>query len=387
MTTILPDRRARCLLVALGATLALGVLVAGIGSARAQDDGTRHNFVQPVPPASGPHYAYGYEGTQILKAATIDLAQRQVTMPLYQGALADGRTVWYVLTDVSDEGVAREAGLIYSPKLANAGGRAVRTATVRPDGTFVFDRGAVDFAPERLLVPGDAPDYFPATQSQPGSIGDESYTPLVRVGSLVYNAATVAFDIGASEIEFPDGNIDYTKVIDRAVAISPERGTVTFAMNLGTVAGRPILFIALAANHDFVATAEATTLTPALSDLSFGANDGATSSVAVNYIMVNGPTGDGNPQIQGLNSALSDPTGQVLDIFDSAPGIVDGYSPMWDLYLGWWTQEAIDNGYRARVHSDLEWLTLVQQGWITGQDGGPMGTSGIVSNCPVIMSW
>jgi len=28
-----------------------------------------------------------------------------------------------------------------------------------------------------------------------------------------------------------------------------------------------------------------------------------------------------------------------------------------------------------------------EQGWITGADGGPMGTAGIISNCPLIMSW
>ena len=209
----------------------------------------------------------------------------------------------------------------------------------------------------------------------------------MRVGDVVYNASTVAFGVAAEEIEFPDGNVDYAKVIDRAVAISPANGTVTLSLNLGTVAGRPVVFIALASNHPFVATAEATTLTPALDDLGYGANDAADSSVAVNYIMVNGPTGDGNPQIQGVNSALSDETGQVLDIFDSAPGVAAGYSPLWDLYLGWWTQEAIDQGYRARVQGELEWLTLVEEGWITGPDGGPMGTGGIVSNCPLIMSW
>jgi hypothetical protein len=77
----------------------------------------------------------------------------------------------------------------------------------------------------------------------------------------------------------------------------------------------------------------------------------------------------------------------VLDVFDSAPGVRDGYSPMWDLYLGWWTQEAIDKGYRAAVQSELEWLTLVEKGWITGADGGAMGTVKLVSNCPLIMHW
>jgi hypothetical protein len=350
-------------------------------------DSFRHDFYQPTPPAIGIHHKFGYEGQQILQAAKVDLGQNTVTLPLYKGQLEDGRSVWYVLTDVSDEGVARQTGLNYAPKLANARGSAVRTARWNNDGTLIFDKGTVDFSPERVLTPGDAPDFFPPKEARAGSVGDEFYTPLVRVGDLVYNATTVAFNVDASEIEFPDGKVDYSKVLDRAVAISPANGTVTFSLNLGSVDGHPIVFISLESNDMFVSAAEATTYTPALSGVSFGLNDSANSVVAVNYIMINGPTGEGNPQIQGVNSALSDKGGQVLDVFDSAPGVRDGYSPMWDLYLGWWTQEAIDKGYRAAVQSELEWLTLVEKGWITGADGGAMGTVKLVSNCPLIMHW
>jgi hypothetical protein len=347
----------------------------------------RHDFYEATPPAIGIHHKFGYEGQQILQAAKVDLEQNTVTMPLYKGQLEDGRSVWYVLTDVSDEGVARQTGLNYAPKLANATGRAVRTARWNNDGTLIFDKGTVDFSLERVLTPGDAPNFFPPKEAKAGSVGDEFYTPLVRVGNLVYNATTVAFDVDANEIEFPDGNVDHSKVLDRAVAISPANGTVTFSLNLGNVDGHPIVFISLESNDMFVSAAEATTYTPALNDVSFGLNDTANSDVAVNYIMINGPTGEGNPQIQGVNSALSDKGGQVLDVFDSAPGVRDGYSPMWDLYLGWWTQEAIDKGYRAAIHSELEWLTLVEKGWITGAEGGEMGTVKLVSNCPLIMHW
>ena len=43
-----------------------------------------------------------------------------VTLPLHEGRMADGRSVWYVLTDVSDQRLAQKEGLNYSPKLANA---------------------------------------------------------------------------------------------------------------------------------------------------------------------------------------------------------------------------------------------------------------------------
>lgn len=340
-----------------------------------------------LPAALGPHYAYGYQGQLILPSAVVNLERSEVTLPLYRGRLEDGRTVWHVVTDASDAAAARAMGLISAPKLANAGGRAVRNARRERDGSFIFAQGAVDFSAERMLVPGNAPHFFPPMVAHAGSLADADYTPLARVGDVIYNATTVAFDVDAAEIEFPQGNVDHSKVLDRVTAISPAAGTVTFAMNLGTVAGRPIVFVSLESNDHFVSAAEATTYTPALNDLSFGAVDEPGSSVAVNYITINGPTGDGNPQIQGVNSALSDSTGQVFDIFRSAPGVRDGYSPMWDLYLGWWSDEAIASGYRARIHSDLEWLTLAEAGWITGMNGGPIGTAGLVSNCPLIMSW
>jgi hypothetical protein len=340
-----------------------------------------------LPESLGPLYAYGYEGNLILSSAVVDLEKREVTLPLYRGRLEDGRTVWHVVTDASDATAAQDMGAIYSPKLVNAGGRAVRMARREIDGRFVFERGEVDFSAERMLMPGDSPNPFPPQLTHAGSMGDDAYTPLARVGDVVYNATTVAFDVEADEIEFPRGDVDHSKVMDRVTAISPKARTVTFSMNTGTVAGRPIVFISLESNDHFVSAAEATTYTPALSDVSFGAGDEPNSSVAVNYIMVNGPTGDGNPQIQGVNSALSDSTGQVFDIFHAAPGVHEGYSPMWDLYLGWWTDEAIGKGYRARVHSQLEWLTLVEEGWIVGEDGGEPRSVGLVSNCPLIMSW
>jgi len=138
--------------------------------------------------------------------------------------------------------------------------------------------------------------------------------------------------------------VDYGKVLDRVTAISPRKGTVTFRMNVGTTTERPVLFISLDSNDPLLSALEATTYAPALSDLRTGVNDAPNSAVAANYIITNGPTGANNVQRQGLNSALSDPGGQVLDIFDGAPGLLNGsaYSPMWNLYLSSWTPEAED---------------------------------------------
>ena len=63
------------------------------------------------------------------------------------------KTVWYILTDVDDQGVATLLGLNYSAKLSYAANGA-RTANLDENGNLVFDKGTVDFSPVRSIVPG-----------------------------------------------------------------------------------------------------------------------------------------------------------------------------------------------------------------------------------------
>jgi len=376
-------------------TLVSGSAMSSAGVVATRGDGDTaatqgHEPVQPAPSAVAGYYPVAYTGEPILRSAVADTTNSTVTLPLHKGRMRDGRAVWYVLTDTSDRATAHKLGLNWSPKLANAPGRAVRTATLDEHGALVFDQGTVDFRPERTVVPGAAPNFFPPAEATPGSVGDRYYSPLVRVGNAggaVFNATTIAFDVDAAQIEFPDGGVDHRRVLDRAVAISPAKGTVTLSMSLGTSGGRPVLFVSLDSNAELLSALEATTYAPALKNLPVGRNDRADSAVAVNFIIANGPTGSDNPQRQGLNSALGDPGAQVFDIFDGAPGVLNGraYSPMWDLYVSAWTQEAIDRGYRSALHSELEVLGMAARGWLTAPGGGPVGPSGLISNCPLIM--
>ncbi len=109
----------------------------------------------------------------------------------------------------------------------------------------------------------------------------------------------MAFDVAADEIEFPDGNVDYSKVVDRAVAISPANGTITLSLSLGTADGRAILFMSLDSNAELVSALEASVYAPAMSDIPVGLNDTPNSAVAANYIITNGPTGNDNPPTAG----------------------------------------------------------------------------------------
>jgi hypothetical protein len=158
-------------------------------------------------------------------------------------------------------------------------------------------------------------------------------------------------------------------------------------MSLATSSGHPVLFVSLDSNSPLVSALEGTTYAPALRTLPVGVNNRPASAVAVNYIVQNGPTGANNPQRQGLNSALGDRGAQVLDIFSTVPGLLNGeaYSPMWDLYVGEWTRAAIDQGYRSVLHSELDLLGMAARGWVTAPGGNPLGPSGLVSNCPVLM--
>jgi hypothetical protein len=311
---------------------------------------------------------------------------------LYRGELRDGRNVWYILTDTSDRAAADSLGLNFSNKLAYAStGRATRTAELRQDAVLVFDQGTVDFSPEHILVPGAEPNPFPPAQFQPGSVGDEFYSPLVKItnqgGLPVYNAPIVAFDVDDEEISFCDGNPDYSKVHDKVVRICPEEdgGTVTMDMTVGFSFAKPVFYLSTDANDALPAAMETATLAPALSDLTQGRDDSFASPVERLFAVVNGPRGAENPQRQGFNSALGDGVaGGPLNLLGGIPTVATDYSPIWDLNVGAWTQEAVDKGYGSRMIDEFQYLGMVQRGFITGPGGAPFGSSGFFVNCPVV---
>lgn len=333
----------------------------------------------------------------LLRSGEMDLSDANaptITIPLYKGQMRDGRSVWYILTDTNDQGNADQLGLNYAPKLAYAEvGRAFRTATIGRDATLTFDKGTVDFAPARRLVPGDAPNFFPPKSFESGSAGDADYTPVVKItnaGGFMYNAPVIAFDQPASALNFCSGAVNYSILHDRVAKICPNEGTVTIKLTPIFSFGRPSLYMSMEASDRMVAALDAGTFAPALGDAPVGGDDGAFSAVERLFPIANGPMGASNPQRQGLNSALGDgplPNGAdrpPLNVIGAIPTIALDYSPLWDLNLAVWTQEAIEKGYRARIIDEFQLLGLAQDGWITGMDGKPFGSTGIVVNCPIV---
>ncbi len=412
MIAILPRRR-RTLLAGLSVVaLAALVLAQFVRPSAAQTS------PEPPPPSVGTGIPQSYFGpqpsqtlgednerlvgpVQLLRSGRFDAQAMTITLPLYRGQMRDGRSVWFILTDTTDKENAIGLGLNFSSKLAYAAvGHAARDAVLEEDTSLTFRRGAVDFSPERTVQPGPESAPFPPAVAEPGSVGDEYYTPLVRLvnqpGTPIYNAPVVAFDATPEEISFCDGSPDYSLVHDRVTAICPNppeeadstadgngSGTVTIALTPIFSFARPSVYMSTEATDAVTAALDMGTFAPALADIQTGRDDSAFSAIERLFPIANGPTGADNPQRQGLNSALLDGL-PPMHVIGGLPTIALDYSPLWDLNLGEWTQDAIDRGYRSRVIDEFQLLGLVEDGWITGPGGAPFGSTGIIVNCPIV---
>ena len=380
-------------------------LLTGSATSLAQDNATPEpagiDEVQPAPASIGADIPSTYFGpppsevdknlvgpVDLLRSGEIDMEAGTITLPLYEGRMSDGTPVWYVLTDTTDEANAEALGLNHSAKLAYADVEgAVRTGTLEQDLTLTFDGGTVDFAPEHQLTPGEGEAAFPPTTAEPGSIGDDAYSPLVKIenaGGHIYNAPIIAFGNTAEQLAFCEGNPDHSLVHDRVVSICPEEQTVTVRLVVGFSFARPVFYVSFDASDPVVATLESSTFAPAMSSIQVGFDDGAFSAVERLFVTANGPTGADNPQRQGLNSALLGEGTGPLNVFGGVPTIALDYSPMWDLNLGIWTPEAIEAGYRSRMIDEFQFLAMAQGGHITGMEGGPFGSTGFIVNCPIV---
>ncbi len=324
----------------------------------------------------------------------LDLETANITLPIFKGQ-HDGETVWYIVTESSDQENAERLGVNFAPKLANAlGTAAVQNArfinantgkpipgspSIKSHGVVLEFDGTVDFSPERIVVPG--PDGFPPTQFQAGAVGDAEYTPLVTTGNgIVLNASQVA---NASGLHDAVVDIDLTK---RTVALGQFRGFYEF---------EEILYLHQEGSIELVAAVEGSTWTPNLNAApGLGSNDPETSARSAIIPIVNGVRGGSNPDRQGLESALLG-QGDPLNVTQEEPGFEDGevlYSPIWDLHLVVWTQEAIHHKYRrlltdadevADVFSEGQLMSATPNSGVKNSSLQGLEALGAISNCPI----
>jgi hypothetical protein len=142
-------------------------------------------------------------------------------------------------------------------------------------------------------------------------VGDANYSPLVQVlnaAGVIYNAPIVAFNVTADQINFPNGNVDYTKVHDQVLAIDPVNMTVTLNLITGFSFGRPVWYISMDASIPLAAAIEHNTLAPLMANLPLGRDDSFSSPIERIFLAANGPEEGGcaNPLRQGLSADLAD---------------------------------------------------------------------------------
>ena len=325
---------------------------------------------------------------QLLNTGQIDASSGTITIPLYLGHLVDGRNVWYILTDASDAGIAAELGLNFSAKMAYMANGA-RSANLDQNGDLVFNAGTVDFKPSRSITPGPQGSEFPPSAFQPGEVGDANYSPYVRVlnsGGVIYNAPIVAFNVNANDINFPNGNVDYSKVHDQVLAIDPVNMTVTLNLINGFSFGRPVWYVSMDASIPLAAAIEHNTYAPLMANLHLGDDDSFDSPIERIFIATNGAEAGScdNPLRQGLSADLADGY-RPNNTLGGIPTLALDYSPAWDANLYEWTQDAISKGYRGQLREEFQILTFVQDGLLTGPGGAKFGSAGFSINCPIVI--
>jgi hypothetical protein len=367
----------------------------------------------------------------------INLSDESARLPIYPGTAPNPstgkqETVWYILLDASDSGLAADLGVNFAPKLANVGigcPACVQTVTeanpaptANPFGPAVIHfAGAPDFSPTRIAVPG--PTGFPLKNFQPGSDvppGDK-YSPFIRIAGsdVIYNAPIIAAGNGPYDVT------THTNTEDRVLGIhiggpsQPGRFSESWVDMLfvkGFDSGEPIVYLSTDAGQPLTAVLERSTYVPALNDASFNGGDDFLGSARERLFgFINGQTGVNNPQAQGFqhlaldggvadNASASNTSfinalrygGDLLNVFGdfptlSSPRHADAYSPLWDAQLGLWTPKAIKLGLDKRQIDENTVLNLAadRPDLLTGVNPAtgapsPYGSVGVDINCAVL---
>ncbi len=359
----------------------------------------------------------------VSNAVKVDLDNQFVRVPLHRGEFR-GKTVWYILTDASDMGMADELGLNFAPKLANAAigcPRCVQKVWLESSKKNVFGEATVhfqgipDFSPRRVLTAG--PKGFPPAKAKPGAVGGPRYSPFMRFGrsKVVYNAPIVAVGNGPFDV------VHHSNTADRVLAVHPAAkstgqsqfhgASVDLLFIRGFDSGKPIVYISTESDDPLTAVVERATFAPALRRTPFRGGDDFLGSLRERiFPFVNGQTGRNNPEAQGLAHVILDGHGtedaslgnrplinalrhggDSLNVQGDFPTLSENhrrasYSPLWEAQFGEWTAKAVRLGLNKRQTDEFQILNLAlrRPDLLTAPGGKPFGSFKTQINCPVI---
>jgi hypothetical protein len=370
-------------------------------------------------------------------AIEVNLTHEFVRLPIYPGVAYAGtkhaEKVWFILEDASTEGAADDLGLNYAPKLANMAidcPGCVQTVHLinLPASQNHFGpapisfAGAPNFSPTRIAVPG--PQGFPLAKFQPGAVAGPGYSPFIRIAGsdTIYNAPIIATGNGPYDV------VNHTDTADRVLGIHIGRSPadspsgsfseswVDMLFVKGFDGSKPIVYLSTDAGQPISAVLERSTYVPALNNASCnGCDDFLGSARERLFSFVNGQTGVGNSESQGLQHLAKDGLigenavqsntkfinalrygGDALNVFGDFPTLLsprhaDAYSPLWDDQLALWTPKAVKEGLNKRFVNEDSVLNLAYShpDLLTGFNpatGGPelYGSIGVDIDCAVI---
>jgi hypothetical protein len=326
-----------------------------------------------------------------IESAVENADRTEATFPLYfahrTGAGLEA-AIGLVITDASTPEMAAALGVNYAPKLKNAvGTAAVQQGTFSGPGSQV-DRASViaglrqgrlrvahtvDFhAATRAVTRGVALDYFPPAVAIPGAVGDDLYTPLVQLpDGTVINAPHVSNRTGRAD-----------KV--NGLTQLGDRPAVRYRETAGFYDNGEVRYVSFEASNPVAAALEDVTYAPAMNAAPTLGDESDSSSREGLIAFTNGQIGVGNPERQGLSSAIHDGLAP-LNILHEVPeaGSFD-YSPLWDVRFAAWTAAAVTQGANTHQRDFSAVLDRVSAGLVTGPNGAPFGAAGIVVNCPPV---
>jgi hypothetical protein len=363
-------------------------------------------------------------------AINVNLSKQTVRLPLYRGRGPDGTTVWFVLLDASDRGLAENHGINFAPKLANLAigcPECVQEVTLdspspaqnRFGQATVNFKGVPDFSPTRVAEPG--PTGFPLKSFKPGAVGRPGYSPFIRIAgsNVVYSAPIVAVGDGGFDVDHHSNTSDRVLGVHIAPPSPPGKYLESWVDMLfikGFDAGQPIVYLSTDAGQPLTAVLERSTFVPALDRAAYNGGDDFLGSARERLFgFINGQTGRRNPQSQGFQHLMLDGHGaedasannrrlinslrrggDLLNVFGDFPTLADprhssAYSPLWDAQLGLWTDKAVRRGLnRRQIDENVVFnLAATRPDLLTGVDPAtgkpaPYGATGVDINCAVI---
>jgi hypothetical protein len=424
-------------MAAIAATLLVGAAAVATASATAASHHHKHRAHRGSAAGLGQLSGLLPRGHLTEESAIqVNLSNETVRLPLYKGDApvpnqpGQTETVWFVLLDASDSGLAHDLGVNYAPKLANIAigdPAAVQTVTLdnptpeqnRFGQALVHFQGAPDFSPTRTAVPG--PTGFPLKSFSPGAVAGPGYSPFIRIAGsdVVYNAPIVATGDGPFDVTKHTNTGDRVLGVHIAPPSAPGQYQDSYADLLfvkGFDAGRPIVYLSTDAGQPLTSVLERSTYVPALDKAAYSGGDDFLGSARERLFgFINGQTGAKNQQAQGFQHLVLDGHasedanasntaqinalrngGDLLNVFGDFPTLsdprhADAYSPLWDAQLGLWTDKAVKAGVNTRQIDENQVFNLAatRPDLLTGVDPAtgqpaPYGAAGVDINCAVI---